>query len=65
MKEINRLVLNNGGIGGRVCGAGGGGCMIWLAKPNSKKKLKELLLNQQGKLIEFKFTHKGLEISEV
>jgi D-glycero-alpha-D-manno-heptose-7-phosphate kinase len=65
MKELNRLILNNGGIGGRVCGAGGGGCMIWLVKPNSKKKISELLLNQQGKLIEFKFTHKGLEISEV
>ncbi len=48
-----------------MCGAGGGGCMIWLVKPNSKKKISELLLNQQGKLIEFKFTHKGLEISEV
>ena len=65
MKELNRLILNNGGIGGRVCGAGGGGCMIWLVNPNSKKKISELLLNQQGKLIEFKFTHKGLEISEV
>lgn len=65
MKELNRLILNNGGIGGRVCGAGGGGCMIWLVKPNSKKKISELLLNQQGKLIEFKFTNKGLEISEV
>jgi len=65
MKELNRLILNNGGIGGRVCGAGGGGCMIWLVKPDSKKKISELLLNQRGKLIEFKFTHKGLEISEV
>ncbi|MHA1255054.1 MAG: GHMP family kinase ATP-binding protein [Promethearchaeota archaeon] len=65
MKELNKLILNNGGIGGRVCGAGGGGCMIWLVKPNSKKKISELLFNQQGKLIEFKFTHKGLEISEI
>jgi D-glycero-alpha-D-manno-heptose-7-phosphate kinase len=65
MKELNNLILNNGGIGGRVCGAGGGGCMIWLVRPNSKKKLSELLLNKQGTLIEFEFTDKGLEITEV
>ena len=65
MKELNRLILNNGGIGGRVCGAGGGGCMIWLVKPNLKIKLKNLLLNQQGKLIEYKFTDMGLEILKV
>jgi hypothetical protein len=39
--------------------------MIWLVKPNSKKKLSEKLLNQRGKLIEFKFTDIGLEIIEV
>lgn len=62
MKQLNSLVLRNGGIGGRVCGAGGGGCMIWLIKPGFKEKIKTLLKNQQGKLIEFCFTDKGLEI---
>jgi len=62
MKQLNSLVLRNGGIGGRVCGAGGGGCMIWLIKPGFKEKIKTLLKNQQGKLIDFSFIDSGLEI---
>ena len=65
MKELNKLILNNGGIGGRVCGAGGGGCMIWLITLSSKEKIKTLLKNQQGKLIEFGFEDKGLEILDI
>jgi D-glycero-alpha-D-manno-heptose-7-phosphate kinase len=62
MKQLNNLILKNGGIGGRVCGAGGGGCMIWLIEPKFKEKIKTLLEKQQGKLIEFIFVDKGLEI---
>lgn len=51
MRELNKLVINNGGIGGRVCGAGGGGCMVWLIKPNSRKKITALLSKKKGKLL--------------
>jgi len=62
MKQLNNLVIKNGGIGGRVCGAGGGGSMIWLINPGFKEKIKSLLEVQQGKLIEFNFVENGLEI---
>jgi D-glycero-alpha-D-manno-heptose-7-phosphate kinase len=62
MKQLNSLVLKNGGIGGRVCGAGGGGCMIWLINPRFKEKIKKLLKKQHGKLLEFSFVENGLEI---
>lgn len=65
MKELNNLILRNGGIGGRVCGAGGGGCMIWLINPKFREKIKNLLKNQKGKLIEFRFVDKGLEILNI
>ncbi|MFX1339739.1 MAG: hypothetical protein ACFFDK_14095 [Promethearchaeota archaeon] len=62
MKQLNNLVLRNGAIGGRVCGAGGGGCMIWLLNPGVKENIKSLLKKQKGKLIEFNFVDNGLEI---
>ncbi len=65
MTELNNLVLNNGGIGGRICGAGGGGCMIWLTNPKSREKIKELLSQQPGKIIDYNFVDKGLEISHI
>jgi D-glycero-alpha-D-manno-heptose-7-phosphate kinase len=65
MKGLNHLIIKNGGIGGRVCGAGGGGCMIWLIDPPYKEKIKSLLKNKQGQLIDFKFVDKGLETVEL
>ena len=65
MKDLNKLVLNNGGLGGRVCGAGGGGCMLWLTTPESKKTLENLLEKQKGMLLNFNFVEKGLEILNI
>ncbi|MFX0071099.1 MAG: hypothetical protein ACFFAO_08410 [Candidatus Hermodarchaeota archaeon] len=65
MKDLHKMVIKNGGIGGRVCGAGGGGCMLWLTNPKTKETIGELLSNQQGKLIKFNFVDKGLDILEI
>ena len=64
MKDLNKLIINNGAIGGRICGAGGGGCMIWLLKSGKKKKIKKLLEKHQGEIINFQFVNKGLELLE-
>ncbi len=65
MKNLHELVMKNGGLGGRVCGAGGGGCMIWLVNPEKKDKVISALNNQTGKLIDFKFTDKGLILENI
>jgi len=64
MKDLNKLMIKNGAIGGRVCGAGGGGCMIWLLKSGKKKEIKKLLEKHQGEIINFQFVNKGLELLE-
>ncbi len=65
MRELNNIVMNNGGIGGRVCGAGGGGCLIWLITPGSRERIFSLLKKKNGKIIDFKFVDRGLEISNI
>jgi len=65
MKLLHNLVKNNGGIGGRVSGAGGGGCMIWLIEPNTKEEIINLLNKQKGRIINYKFINKGLDISSI
>jgi len=65
MKELHSLVMKKGGIGGRVCGAGGGGSMIWLVNPNNRKQIASILKNKLGFIIDFKFIEKGLEILNI
>ena len=65
MENLNRLFLKHGGIGGRVCGAGGGGSMVWLIDPKRKKQIESILEKQQGKLINFNFVEKGLEVLSI
>ncbi|MHA1844479.1 MAG: GHMP family kinase ATP-binding protein [Promethearchaeota archaeon] len=65
MKKLNELVMKRGGLGGRVCGAGGGGSMIWLVDPKKKDKVISVLNNQSGKIIDFKFVEKGLILETI
>lgn len=65
MNQLNNLVIKNGGLGGRVCGAGGGGCMIWFIHPNSREQIKSLLSSQSGYLIEYKFVDQGLMLLNI
>lgn len=65
MSALHQMILNNGGIGGRVCGAGGGGCMLWLIKSGARPRILNLLSDKQGKVIDFKLVDKGLEIMKI
>jgi D-glycero-alpha-D-manno-heptose-7-phosphate kinase len=50
--------------GGKCCGAGGGGCMIFLCESPEKKHIAEAKLKARGAhLIPFKFTFEGLTVT--
>lgn len=65
MRVLHEIIIKNGGIGGRVCGAGGGGCMFWIMNPHKREGIISKLKNQLGKLINFKFISEGLQISNI
>jgi D-glycero-alpha-D-manno-heptose-7-phosphate kinase len=51
------LALNNGAIGGKLVGAGGGGFLLFVAK--DKNKLKKTLKDQGLQEVRFKFDYEG------
>jgi D-glycero-alpha-D-manno-heptose-7-phosphate kinase len=65
MRELHEIIMKNGGIGGRVCGAGGGGCMFWIINPRKKNAIISKLKNEVGTPINFKFISDGLQISNI
>jgi D-glycero-alpha-D-manno-heptose-7-phosphate kinase len=62
--KIYQTALNNGSMGGKVLGAGGGGFLFLLVKPNNKAKLKKeiLKINKYIKIETFNFYKSGSEI---
>lgn len=58
--ELYKFTLDNGAIGGKLLGAGGGGFLLVYVPQKKQKKL----ISKLGKVINipFKFTHEGSEV---
>lgn len=51
--------LENGALGGKVCGAGGGGCIVFYARDNTKPQLARALQGIGGQILPFSFDTAG------
>ncbi|MGE5325807.1 MAG: GHMP kinase [Deltaproteobacteria bacterium] len=52
----------HGALAAKVCGAGGGGCVIFLVEPGSKHAVESLLTRMGGEVIHFGVSRAGLEV---
>lgn len=60
--QLQRFIdvgLAHGALGAKVCGAGGGGCIVYYARDNEKPRLAAALTELGGKVIPFAFDHAG------
>ena len=60
IERIIEIVLNNGGLAGKVSGAGGGGFLLLLANPSERHRVVEVLGQESGRLLRAAFTHEGV-----
>ena len=60
INEIYENAMSAGAQGGKLCGAGGGGFILFSAKKNKQKKIKDRLKKLLN--IPFKFDHTGSQI---
>ncbi len=67
--NLFNFALKNGAVGGKLCGAGGGGCGIFLAQRGMELHLRKRLKNylseniEGGKIVDFKFNDTGLRVA--
>lgn len=54
--------MNNGALGGKIMGAGGGGFLLFCVKQNERKKLRKAMENQGLKYMDFKFDFEGVKV---
>ena len=64
VEEIITAARKAGALASKLCGAGGGGCMITYADPENREKVIKSLEAKGAKHMEFKIARKGLSISK-
>ncbi len=59
--SLFELALRNGAVGGKACGAGGGGCLIFFCFPDKEHLVRRKLEEAGVTMIDFNFDFEGLQ----
>ena len=51
-----------GTVAAKVCGAGGGGCVVFMVEPGTKPAVEQALAQMGGQIINFAYSRTGLEV---
>ena len=64
LEALHEVALRYGATGGRVCGAGGGGTMIFFCRQNAEYGVKQALSREAAQVFDFSIDRQGLCIWE-
>jgi D-glycero-alpha-D-manno-heptose-7-phosphate kinase len=64
-ERMMMAALGAGALANKLCGAGGGGCMITYVPPESRGDVEEALTQSGARLLEFKIARTGLSVQAV
>lgn len=62
IEDIFEVVSRVGAIGGKACGAGGGGCLVFLAATDRRDAVENALKSLPGIVVPFRFDFEGLRV---
>jgi D-glycero-alpha-D-manno-heptose-7-phosphate kinase len=65
---IDKLIAvasKNGGRAAKVCGAGGGGCVVFMVKEGTKQRVMDALRLNGAQVLPFQVAREGLSVSSV
>ena len=64
-QKIDRMIeqtSKHGTVAAKVCGAGGGGCVVFMVRPGTKPAVEKTLTQTGGQVINFAISKTGLEV---
>ena len=57
--------MQHGARAAKVCGAGGGGCVIVVVEPGAAKRVNQAIAASGGQPMEFRVAHEGITFHPV
>jgi len=61
--RLIRLAQRNGALGAKVCGAGGGGCVLFMTSPEARERVAQKLAAAGAELLPFAVAREGVSVS--
>jgi D-glycero-alpha-D-manno-heptose-7-phosphate kinase len=64
-KTIDRIIdgaRRKGALAGKVCGAGGGGCVVLLIEPEARERVEQAVIAAGGELLPVKIDRQGVQV---
>src|SRR5215475_13431934 len=65
-KTIDRIIENSrkqGALSGKVCGAGGGGCVVLLIEPDAREKIEKAIVAAGGEVLPARIDRSGVQVT--
>jgi D-glycero-alpha-D-manno-heptose-7-phosphate kinase len=61
--QLIAVTKKKGALGGKVCGAGGGGCVFFLVEPDAKQRVSEAIAAEGATVLPVKVAPKGVRVN--
>jgi D-glycero-alpha-D-manno-heptose-7-phosphate kinase len=61
MADLTQIARSAGAVAAKICGAGGGGCQLFLAGPDREGPVRRALEAAGGRILDFSFDFTGLQ----
>ena len=64
-KTIDRVIENarrNGALAGKVCGAGGGGCVVLLIEPEARERVEKAIVESGAEVLPVSIDRQGVQV---
>ena len=64
-KTIDRVIdsaRRNGALAGKVCGAGGGGCVVLLIEPEARERVEAAIVEAGGEILPMRIDRQGVQV---
>jgi D-glycero-alpha-D-manno-heptose-7-phosphate kinase len=65
--KVDRILAaarREGALAGKVCGAGGGGCMVLLIEPDARGRVETAIAKSGGQLMPLRIDRQGVQVAE-